>query len=1065
VSEDPDTDRSDLLERLARLERAVARSEKALDAYAGAFAKLRDELEEMRGLVAAEEGELPSEPAAPATVAPTPPPVERPVGPRTTFAPTTPTAAPPPPGPPPPPPGPPPPGPPHPPPPSRPAAPPKAPRRTLGQLARDWDLVGARGFAIAGGAVMALGIGFFFVLAANRGWIDEQTRVALGATASALVFGVGLLLRARYGQYWSALAAVGAGIAGAYATLAAATARYDLVPDALALPLAGAIAAVGTVVAVRWSSQVIAAIGLLGAALAPALQSIDTEITWESAAFAVIVLVAAAALCVPRAWVRLLYALSLVVGLQVEWLVLEAPASPSGGTVAVAAALALTLLGVSAGRRLVRRTLDLDALALGYASAAFGVALTFSFQLFEAGTDRGTALLAAGAVWALVFAALQIGRIADLALVVGVGALALAAVGTADLLAGATLTVVWAAQSLALTVVAWRLGDARLRLTGIAYAVVAAAQALGSDAVPGILFDATGDQAGAVLPLASVALAFAAAGLLVPDPCAPRTESGLLAFVREIRLGLVRHRSGIAEALGFTAAAFGTLAAAFALTAASFQSGHVTASGLAAAVGAVLLGVAGRRQSLRLAVASYAWLAVVLVEAFAFDIDELYDDETLLSAGGWSVAAAAAGLLGGAYAHRILHPGRRGADVLLGIVAGVSAVSVSIAIGVLTDTERGAGGGFLLAAVAYGALAAGVFSRDGFRNASTILWSFGLVFLVSAEAALVTNDVGRTIVIALTGLAAGAAARPLAEMRLWLAGGALALLTTIVALLVQVEPWLAEGELERILALVSAACALSLFGLSWLVWGQERWRDLSTVLWAAGLAALLATERVLVDDLRGTAVAVALTGGALALASDPLRESRLWTAGAVVVSAVLVVTVAVWTPPSHLLVASEAPADALWVLLAGLAGLGAVALSARDSRTRTALEVVAGGIAVYALSLGILEIAERVSMDSVETDFERGQTAVSGFWALIGLSLLVVGLLRGSPGIRYAGLALFGLSLAKIFLYDLSSLSSVARAFSFILVGGLLLAGGFFLQRLSDRLGPPKPPRAPSEAA
>jgi uncharacterized membrane protein len=51
---------------------------------------------------------------------------------------------------------------------------------------------------------------------------------------------------------------------------------------------------------------------------------------------------------------------------------------------------------------------------------------------------------------------------------------------------------------------------------------------------------------------------------------------------------------------------------------------------------------------------------------------------------------------------------------------------------------------------------------------------------------------------------------------------------------------------------------------------------------------------------------------------------------------------------------------------------------------------------------------------------------------------------------------LFGLSLAKIFLYDLSSLSSIARAFSFILVGGLLLAGGFFLQRLSDQLGPAK---------
>ena len=182
--------------------------------------------------------------------------------------------------------------------PPRPAAPPPPPPppgRTLRELAEEWDLVGARGFAIAGGAVMALGIGFFFVLAANRGWVGPGERVALGAIASALVFGAGIVLRARYGEYWAALAAVGAGIAGGYATLAAASARYDLVPDWLALPLAGAIAAVATVVALRWNSQVIAAIGLLGAALAPALQALDTELTWEAGAFAVVVLVAVAA--------------------------------------------------------------------------------------------------------------------------------------------------------------------------------------------------------------------------------------------------------------------------------------------------------------------------------------------------------------------------------------------------------------------------------------------------------------------------------------------------------------------------------------------------------------------------------------------------------------------------------------------------------------------------------------------------------------------------------------------------------------------------------------------------
>jgi hypothetical protein len=146
-------------------------------------------------------------------------------------------------------------------------------------------------------------------------------------------------------------------------------------------------------------------------------------------------------------------------------------------------------------------------------------------------------------------------------------------------------------------------------------------------------------------------------------------------------------------------------------------------------------------------------------------------------------------------------------------------------------------------------------------------------------------------------------------------------------------------------------------------------------------------------------------------------------------------------------------ATSLWAL--GLLFLiGAeLLLVERDQLAAIVVALTGGGVALYAVSLGMLEIAERVSTASVETDFERGHTAVSALWALVGLALLVAGLLRGSAALRYGGLVLFGLSLVKIFLYDLAELSSVARAFSFILVGALLLAGGFFLQRLSDRMG------------
>ena len=51
--------------------------------------------------------------------------------------------------------------------------------------------------------------------------------------------------------------------------------------------------------------------------------------------------------------------------------------------------------------------------------------------------------------------------------------------------------------------------------------------------------------------------------------------------------------------------------------------------------------------------------------------------------------------------------------------------------------------------------------------------------------------------------------------------------------------------------------------------------------------------------------------------------------------------------------------------------------------------------------------------------------------------------------IRWGGLGLLGLALAKLFAFDLANLSSLARAGSFLAVGLALLAGGFLVQRLA----------------
>jgi uncharacterized membrane protein len=111
------------------------------------------------------------------------------------------------------------------------------------------------------------------------------------------------------------------------------------------------------------------------------------------------------------------------------------------------------------------------------------------------------------------------------------------------------------------------------------------------------------------------------------------------------------------------------------------------------------------------------------------------------------------------------------------------------------------------------------------------------------------------------------------------------------------------------------------------------------------------------------------------------------------------------------------------------------------------LYATAGVLALYAASLLVLGLFQ-LGGNRIETDFERGHAAVSAMSGLLALLLLYLGLTR-RPSLRIAGFALFGITLAKIFLFDLATLSSVARALSFLAVGAVLLLGGFFYQRLS----------------
>ena len=173
-------------------------------------------------------------------------------------------------------------------------------------------------------------------------------------------------------------------------------------------------------------------------------------------------------------------------------------------------------------------------------------------------------------------------------------------------------------------------------------------------------------------------------------------------------------------------------------------------------------------------------------------------------------------------------------------------------------------------------------------------------------------------------------------------------------------------------------------------------------------------------------------------------ERRLTVAAGGLLGLGLLYVAVLNAPPADFFSASDSPATGVPAIASLVGGALVLALTLEGSLRRW----VAGAAAVlgvYGVSLSILGAFEEFDGASVATSFQRGHTAVSAFWGVLGF----VALRRRSPVLRAAGFALFGISLAKLFLYDLGELSSITRALSFLAVGGVLLVAGFVYQRLA----------------
>lgn len=82
--------------------------------------------------------------------------------------------------------------------------------------------------------------------------------------------------------------------------------------------------------------------------------------------------------------------------------------------------------------------------------------------------------------------------------------------------------------------------------------------------------------------------------------------------------------------------------------------------------------------------------------------------------------------------------------------------------------------------------------------------------------------------------------------------------------------------------------------------------------------------------------------------------------------------------------------------------------------------------------------------------FNMQQLAIPGVWLLYSIMLMAAGIRRRVRSLRILAMGLFGLTIIKIFIFDLSFLDTLYRIFSFIGLGLILLAVSYIYQRYKD---------------
>ncbi|MGH9814852.1 MAG: DUF2339 domain-containing protein [Candidatus Acidiferrales bacterium] len=140
---------------------------------------------------------------------------------------------------------------------------------------------------------------------------------------------------------------------------------------------------------------------------------------------------------------------------------------------------------------------------------------------------------------------------------------------------------------------------------------------------------------------------------------------------------------------------------------------------------------------------------------------------------------------------------------------------------------------------------------------------------------------------------------------------------------------------------------------------------------------------------------------------------------------------------------------ACFALVLGLARRESDALAGTEQTLMRAMGVIINVVALWGLSLEVYQFFMPPSGQQWSRDTGLAQQlGLSLLWTVYATALVITGIRRQRQGLRYQGLVLFGITIVKVFIFDLGYLSGIYRVASSLALGIVLLVIAFIYQKV-----------------